>query len=76
MVIQKWKIFIHLVLKKKRNVLKQIFEFTSFFCAMFSFWDMVDFVFKIRKELGTYWDFWTRERDSEKQTSDTREPVG
>ena len=31
--------------KKKRNVLKRIFELMNFFCAMFSFWDMVDFVF-------------------------------
>ena len=47
--------------------------FTSwfFFCANFSFWDMVDFVFN--SELGVLRDFY--EPDSETQTSDTREQV-
>ena len=50
------------------------FEVMSFlFWAIISFWDMVDFVLNIRSELG---GFWTRESDSETQTSDTREPVG
>ena len=35
-----------------RNVLKQIFEFMSFFCVIFSFSDMVDFVFN--SEVGTF----------------------
>ena len=49
------------------NVLKQIFEFISYFFAIISFWDMVDFAFNIRSELGTY-DFW--EPDSEMLTND------
>ena len=40
---------------------------------MFSFRDMVDFVFNIRSELGI---FEPENPDSEKQTSDNREPVG
>ena len=36
-----------------RNVLKWIFEFMKFFFAIFSFWEMVDFKFNIRSELGT-----------------------
>ena len=34
-----------------RYVLKLIFEFTSFFYAIFSLWDMVDFILNIRTEL-------------------------
>ena len=37
-----------------RNVLKWIFEFMKFFFAIFSFWDMVDFVLKILSKLETY----------------------
>ena len=34
-----------------RNVLKRIFEFLSFFVAIFSLWDILDFVLNIRSEL-------------------------
>ena len=37
------------------NVLKRIFEFTSFYFAIFSLSDMVDFILNIRSEL--VWDF-------------------
>ena len=40
--------------QKMRNVLKWIFEFMSFICAIFSFWVMVGFVFYLRNELGTW----------------------
>ena len=35
-----------------RNDLKRIFEFVSFLFTIFSFWDIVDFVFNIRSKLG------------------------
>ena len=39
--------------QKMRNGLKRICMYMTFF-AIFSFWDMVDFVLNIRSELGTY----------------------
>ena len=47
------------------NVLKRIYILNS--CAIFSFWDVVDFELKIASELG--------KPDSETLTSDIREPV-
>ena len=35
-----------------RNVLKRNFKFLSIIGGIFSFWDMFDFVFNIRSELG------------------------
>ena len=40
--------------EQMRNVLKRIFEFVSLLCAIFSSWGMVDFVFYLRNELGTW----------------------
>ena len=37
-----------------RNGLKHIFDIWVFFVAIFSFWDMVNFVLKIPSELRTY----------------------
>ena len=52
-----------------RNVLQRTFKLMSFILVHFRFWDMVDFVFYIRSELGLKRFF---EPDSATITSDTR----
>ena len=39
--------------QKMHNVLKQIFESMSFYCAIFSFGVMVDFIFYLRSAFKT-----------------------
>ena len=64
----------HLAIKenKKRNVLKQIFELMSFFCAFLRYGQFLYSAFVVNWGLR---DFWTQELDLETQSSDTREPV-
>ena len=48
------KFFNHLAKNKMRNILKLIFEILCFFCAIFSFCVMVDFVFYLLSAFRTY----------------------
>ena len=43
------------------------FFVSEFFCANFSFWDMVDFVLNIRSELGTWDGLWIWLRNANQQ---------
>ena len=79
LVFEIWLFKILWILKKKSsqkmcNVLKRVFWVLEFFFAIFSFWDMVDFVFNIPSELGT-WRYFC-ESGSETLTSDTNWLMG
>ena len=46
-ILKKWEKNVSIRLqkmKKMRNVLKRIFEFMSFFCAILSFWEIIVFI--------------------------------